>query len=128
MFLRVLIATGLLSCACSFSACGASGDSECRIYIVDSGGGSIDALHVVDSPANGNWGPNLLNEPAEYLESHPTWRVFRFKAGRTLDHKLDYHDQWGEGTTGGEGDACRHGEGVKYEIDDYLFTTTFNFD
>jgi hypothetical protein len=128
MLVRILTVTVLLASVFVCSSCGASGDSECRLYIVEGSGGSIDGLYVVDSPANDNWGTNLLNGPAEYLEEYPTWRVFRFEAGRTLDHKLDYHDHWGAGSTGGENGKCRHGEGIKYELNDYLFTTTFNFD
>lgn len=115
--------------------CGDASEPHCRIYLVHDSSGSFDALHVVDSPAGGNWGPNLLDEPAEYLSSNPTWRIFRFDAGRVIDHRLVYTLGTTQTTSDHEGDSCDDGEGVKYEIERgaasgkaRLFTTTFNFD
>ena len=76
--------------AASTACSGGDSDPHCRIYLVHDSSGAFNALHVVDSPAAGDWGPNLINQPAEYLSDHPTWRVFRFEAGRTFDHRLVY--------------------------------------
>ncbi|PID37837.1 MAG: hypothetical protein CSA24_00995 [Deltaproteobacteria bacterium] len=110
------------------SACGSSDDPHCRMYLVADSSGSFLSLHVVDSPARNSWGANLLNEPAEYLRDHPTWRVFRFAAGRTLDWKVDYKLGSVQRVADGEDNSCRDGKGLKLDIDGgYLFYTRFTF-
>ena len=110
------------------AVCGGN-DAECRIYLTSDATGSFSSLHVVDSPAHNNWGPNLVNEPAEYLSEHPHWRVFRFKAGRVLDYKVEYTISGKNRSSQKEGAACDDGAGKKYDIDGgYLFTTNFSFD
>ncbi len=124
---RLLIAFVLLVGIFCFSTCG-GGDGHCRIYLANDGTGTMDSLHVVDSPANSNWGSDLLNEPAEYLSDNPTWRIFRFDEGRRLDVQLNYTTGGYSGTMDEESSSCDDGEGVKYEISgDRMFRTTFNF-
>ena len=125
-----------LGCVAATALCSCTNSgAECRIYLVHDTSGSFDALHVVDNPNGGNWGPNLLEEPAEYLTDQPTWRVFRFDAGRIIDHRVDYTLGTTPYTLEEEMGTCDHGEGLKYEIGrgaasgvPRFFTTTFNFD
>ena len=129
MIRRLLTATILLTGAFLFTSCGSGSDPHCRIYLVSDNTGTIDSLKVVDSPASGNWGPNLLNEPAEYLEEHPTWRVFRFAAGRTVDHQLIYTIGARTETYEEQNGTCRDGQGMKYDLNGGgMYCTTFNFD
>lgn len=124
---KLLIPLAFLSLLVT-AGCGDSGDPHCRVYLVSDSTGSFDALHVVESPANGSWGPDLLKEPAEYLSDHPTWRVFRFPAGKNFDLKMPYTIGTRQETKLVEDNSCGDGKGVKYDIDGgYLFTTYFTF-
>lgn len=121
----ILVAAGL----CLAASCGGSGDPHCRIYLVADSSGTFDELHVVESPADGNWGPDLLLEPAEYLTDYPDWRIFRFPAGKNFDLRMPYTIGTRHEVKEVEDNSCGDGKGVKYEISGgNLFTTYFTFE
>ena len=128
---HVLPMLTILGCVVAFAGLGCEEDEgECRIYLAEDGTGEIEALYVVNSPKgeDGDWGDNLMDTvKEEYVEDD--WRVFRFKEGRTVDHKVEYEIYGSESEFEKYDGTCDNGEGIKYEISGgNLFTTYFNFD